>query len=230
MLDRLESGARRQRTFVADASHDLQSPLTAMRADLEVALAHPDRVKVSELAHDLLAASSHMEDVVSDLLHLAVEDDAPHPDPALLDLDTIVLEEVARARPGSTVALAVQAVSAAPVLGDAAALRRLVRNLLDNAVRHADAQVEVALATSADGAVVLDVRDDGPGVPPEHRDRVFDRFFRGDVARTPRTGGSGLGLAIARRVAERHHGTLTREAGAGLGGRGAHFRLELPGA
>ena len=101
MLGRLESGARRQRAFVADASHDLQSPLTAMRADLEVALAHPEQVEMSALAHDLLAASGQMEEVVSDLLHLAVEDDAPHPDPALLDLDAIVLEEVARVRTGS---------------------------------------------------------------------------------------------------------------------------------
>ena len=115
------------------------------------------------------------------------------------------------------------------MLGDAAALRRLVCNLLDNAARHAHTRVEVALATSAEGAVVLDVRDDGPGVAPDDRDRVFDRFFRGgDAARTPGTGGSGLGLAIARRVAERHQGTLTLEDDPGLAGRGAHFRLQLP--
>ena len=229
MLDRLESAARRQRAFVADASHDLQSPLTAMRADLEIALAHPEQVEQSALVDDLLAAGRQMEDVVSDLLHLAVEDDAPHPDPTLLDLDAVVLEEAARLRSGTSAVLDAHAVSGAPVLGDAAALRRLVRNLLDNAVRHADTRVELALVTNAEGAVVLDVRDDGPGVPPEDRDRVFDRFFRGDAARTPGAGGSGLGLAIARRVAERHHGTLTLEADAGLAGRGAHFRLRLPG-
>jgi signal transduction histidine kinase len=231
MLERLERGAQKQRAFVADASHDLQSPLTAMRADLEVALAHPERVEMPALARDLLAASGRMEEVVADLLHLAVEDDAPLPEPMLLDLDAVVLEEVARAwLTGRRLTIDTSGVSAAPVRGDAAALRRCVRNLLDNAVRYAGARVVVTLAATA-AEVALDIRDDGPGISPEDHERVFDRFYRGDPARTASAGnGSGLGLAIARRVAERHGGSLTVEDGPALDGRGARLRLVLPGA
>jgi len=224
MLDRLEESSLRQRAFVADASHDLQSPLAALRAQLEVAAAHPDRVDVATLVPELLANSAEMEHLVRDLLYLAVEDgEHQRQTLVLLDLDDIVLEEAARVRPAAGVQVDTSEVSAAPVLGDAAELRRLLRNLLDNAVRHAATRVEVRLHCN-DSGVVLEVVDDGPGVPEADRERVFDRFYRGDAARA-RHAGSGLGLAIARSVAERHGGDLRL-----LGGPGAHFQLRLPPA
>jgi signal transduction histidine kinase len=171
-----------------------------------------------------------MELLVADLLALAVEEGAGEPPRRdLLDLDALVLEEAARARAATEVTIDTADVSAAPVTGEAASLRRLVRNLLENAVRHAASQVRLGLATAADH-VVLDVVDDGPGVDAGDRDRVFDRFFRADPARQPGTrgsgGGSGLGLAIVRQVAERHGGSVALLPGAP--DEGAHFRVTLP--
>jgi signal transduction histidine kinase len=225
MLARLEASSTRQRTFVADASHDLQSPLAAQRARLEVALSDPVDTEVEGLARDLLAGNAEMEGLVHDLLFLAT-DHAGAPPPALvpLDLDDLVLEEVARLRPTTGVLLDTAAVSAAPVRGDRAELRRLVRNLLDTAVRHAVSVVHVAVAVH-DGVVRLDVHDDGPGVSVEDAERVFERFHRGDAARSRDDGGSGLGLAIARTVARRHGGEVS--VGPGPGG---HFVLALPAA
>jgi signal transduction histidine kinase len=121
------------------------------------------------------------------------------------------------------VEVATAEVSAAPVRGDADELRRLVRNLLENAGRHAGSQVRVRLLAERDD-VRLDVADDGPGIPPDERERVFDRFVGLHEARTRGTG-SGLGLAIARQVALRHGGTLT-VADSDLGG--ACLVLVLP--
>ena len=229
MLDRLEAAQSRQRAFVADASHDLQSPLAAQRAQLEVALAHPDRTDAATLAQELLATTDQLEQLVRDLLFLAAADaDASGPRPGPLDLEDIVLEEVTRARTAATVAVDTSGVSAAPAVADRGDVQRIVRNLLDNALAHARTSVEVR--SSADGeGVRLDVVDDGPGIAAEDRERVFDRFHRGDPARSRHTSGSGLGLAIARTLAERNHGTLVLADGAD-GPAGAHFVLRLPPA
>ena len=228
MLDRLAEAARRQRDFVADASHDLQSPLTALRTELEVALANPYDVDVASWARGLLASSTEMELLVQDLVALAVLEAGTDPLGAeLLDLDELVLEEAARARPATGVAIDTVGVSAAPVRGDPVALRRLARNLLDNAVAHAARRVVVTLRAEPD-AVVLEVVDDGPGVADEDRERVFDRFFRGDPVRR-HGGGSGLGLAIARQVAQRHGGALDL-VGHADGAPTSRFRLVLPPA
>jgi signal transduction histidine kinase len=230
MLARLQGSAERQRAFVADASHDLQSPLTGLRTQLEVALARPDDVDVPALTQQLLSTSTEMELLVGDLLALAVDEGSSAPVRRdLLDLDALVLEEATRARPATKIVIDTTRVSAAPVRGDDVALRRLVRNLLDNAVRHATATVRLQLTTTRD-EVVLDVVDDGPGVAEGDRSRVFDRFYRADPARQPGTrghgGGSGLGLAIVRRVAERHGGSATLLPGAA--DEGAHFQVALP--
>jgi len=220
MLDRLDEAHRRQRDFVADASHELQSPVAAIRTQLEVALAHPDGTDWHVLAGDLLTDCSQMERLVRDLLFLA-RTDLPH-DPVprtWLDLDDLVLEEAARA--GGSVAVSTAAVSAAPVLGHPDELRRLVRNLLENAVRHATTQVVVALEQDAQ-ETRLTVEDDGLGVPADERERIFDRFHRGGGARD--SDGTGLGLAIARSIAEGHGGTLAiAESSVG-----ARFELRLP--
>lgn len=226
MLTRLEDARDRQRAFVADTSHDLQSPLAAQRALLEVALADPARTDLGGLARELLAVNSDLERLVRDLLFLASYDaGAAAPADQPLDLDDVVLEEAARARPATDVRIDTSGVSGAPVRGDRGELQRLVRNLVDNAVRHAATTVTVRLSGNGAGAR-LEVADDGPGVPAADRDRIFDRFYRGDSARSRQDGGSGLGLAIARTVAERHGGTLQLAAGSP----GATFVLSLPPA
>ncbi|CUR55005.1 Two component signal transduction histidine-protein kinase/phosphatase [metagenome] len=222
MLERLERSQQRQREFVADASHDLQSPLAALRAEAEVALLHPERYDVAALARELLGSTAQLEHLVADLVQLSRLDAGAPLETMLLDLDDVVLEEATRVRVSTTVAVDTSAVSAAPVWGDAAELRRLVRNLLDNAVRHARRQVHVSLLGSAT-QVVLEVSDDGPGVDPEDRERIFERFVRGDAART-HPGGTGLGLAIAQGIARRHGGRIeVLDADPG-----ATFRLVLP--
>jgi signal transduction histidine kinase len=227
MLGRLEEADARQRAFVADASHDLQSPLAAQRAELEVALAGTAGTDPAVLARDLLAGTTEMERLVQDLLYLAADDDGAPPPPLVpLDLDDLVLEEATRLRPATGVRIDTAGVSAAPVRGDRGELRRLVRNLLENGTRHAATAVTVDTAVDAD-LVRLDVRDDGPGVDPADAERVFDRFHRGDPARARVAGevaGTGLGLAIARTVARRHGGDLVLEPD----GPGAHFVLRLP--
>ena len=221
MLGRLEHARERQRAFVADVSHDLRSPLTAQRAQLEVALAHPGSGDDEQLHRDLLGHVAEMDSLVGDLLFVVTDDERPRTRRPL-DLEDIVLEEAARVRRLGGPDVDTAAVSAAPVVGDPDELRRLVRNLVENAVAHARSRIELRAALDGDG-VVVEVVDDGPGVPPGDEEAVFERFHRGDTARTRR--GTGLGLSIARTVAERHGGTLVLVHGdAG----GAHFRLTLP--
>ncbi len=226
MLDRLEAASRRQREFVADASHELRSPLAAFRAQLEVALEHPGDADWEATAVALLADSDRMERIVGDLLYLARTDALPpEPSPTLVDLDDIVLDEVNRLRSHAGVQIDTSQVSAAPVRGSREELCRLVRNLLDNAVRHARSSVRVELATAGD-EVVLAVEDDGPGVPSDQRQRIFERFVRLDAARSP-DGGTGLGLAIVHAITVRHSGEVSLEPSA-VGAR-LVVRLLAPG-
>ncbi len=225
MLARLETSQDRQRSFVADVSHDLQSPLAAQRAQLEVALAHPGSTDLADLGRDLLATTGEMEHLVRDLLFLASADAGTAlAEPTSVDLEDIVLEEAARARPGTPVDIDTTGVSAAPVRARPDDVRRIVRNLLDNAVAHATSSVELRACTEG-GSSLLEVIDDGPGVPAADRERIFDRFHRGDRARSRATAGSGLGLAIGRTLAERNDGDLNLHASRS----GAHFVLRLPG-
>ena len=222
MLGRLETSARRQREFVADVSHDLQSPLTGQRTTLELALARPDETELRTLCVDMLGATGEMERLVGDLLVLASVDGGVPAEPTLFDLDELVLEEATRLRAVTTVRIDTARVSAAPAYAHPGDVRRIVRNLLENAVAHATQVVEVVVGAEPDLAT-LDVLDDGPGIDPGDRERVFDRFYRADAARS-RGGGSGLGLAIARSLAERSGGDVRVLDSAG----GAHLRLTLP--
>jgi signal transduction histidine kinase len=229
MLERLDAAARRQRDFVADVSHDLQSPLAAQRVALEVALARPGEVDADRLRDEVLRATTDMEHLVGDLLVVASMDANGSSVPALMDLDSLVLEEAARARTGGRVEVDTSAVSAAPAYANADDVRRVVRNVLDNAVAHARNKVMLTVGT-CDGAArwesaLLLVADDGPGIPAESRDSVFDRFYRAQASRT-RSSGSGLGLAIARGLAERNGGRLDLVAA----DRGTTMRLLLPTA
>ena len=223
MLGRLEQAQDRQRRFVADVSHDLRSPLTAQRTQLEVAVAHPESVDHEQLHRDLLGHVDEMDALVGDLLFVVTDDERPRTRQPL-DLEDVVLEEAARVRRLGGPDVDTSRVSAAPVVGDAGELRRLVRNLLENAVAHAHGRIELRASSDA-GTVSVDVVDDGPGVPVGEEESVFERFHRGDAARSRR--GTGLGLSIARTIAERHGGTLVLVRDEGPG---AHFRLTLPHA
>jgi signal transduction histidine kinase len=203
MLDRLAAGRARQREFVADAAHELRSPLANMRTQLEVARHLGPAADWPAVGEDLLADTARLSRLVDDLLLLARSDGAAPPARmAPVDL-TALAHDVA-------VASDVQVVTADPVwtMGAPDELRRILANLVDNAVRHTRSGVQLATAREGDRAVVT-VTDDGPGIAPADRDRVFERFTRLDDSRTLDTGGAGLGLAIVRELVRRHAGTVT---------------------
>jgi signal transduction histidine kinase len=232
MLGRLDAAAQRQRNFVADVSHDLQSPLAAQRVALDVALARPEAIDARILREDVLGATNDLERLVGELLVLASIDAGKASPAALIDLDGIVLEEASRARSNGRVEIDTSRISAAPAYANADDVRRVVRNLLDNAIAHARTRVVLTVSglehPDAGGDrswAQLLVADDGTGVPPEQRDRIFERFYRAESARSPGSG-SGLGLSIARGLAERNRGRVDLvEPGAG-----ATLRLLLPPA
>ena len=206
MLDRLQVAGERQGTFVGDAAHELRSPLAAVRATVEVALAHPGTYDVQGLADDVLEQVLRLQRLVDDLLQLAAVGAAPARSE---DVDLRALaEEVAAGR--------ARVSGQARVLSDREALRRVLRNLVDNAARHAVSEVRVDVAPDR-----VVVEDDGPGVPATDRERVFARFTRLDGARARDSGGTGLGLAIARESARSLGGDLVLEGS-------ARFVLLLP--
>jgi signal transduction histidine kinase len=209
MLERVDDAAQRQARFVADASHELRSPLTRIRSELEVDLAHTDDADLAATHRSILEETVGLQHLVEDLLHLARTDAGAAPASARsrVDLDDIVLGLARRLRAGGGVTVDIAGVAAVQVVGHAGQLTRAVGNLADNAARHATSTVTLTLA-ERDHSAVLAVSDDGPWVPPEDRERIFDRFTRLDDARTATTGGAGLGLAIARDIVERHGGTL----------------------
>lgn len=219
-LDRLESAVGQHRQFVADASHELRSPIAALRTELELAVNHPSRTDWPASARDALADTRRLESLTTDLLFLARMDADEPTRNGEVDL-TATLAELAQRRPAVRAHL-----PAGPVTVDGSAdrIQRLLTNVLDNARRHSRDHVDVRLHAS-NATAVVHVDDDGNGIAPEHRDRIFDRFTRLDEARTRDGGGSGLGLAIARDIAHHHGGTL--QAGESPTG-GARFTLRLP--
>lgn len=245
MLDRLEVAAGRQRAFVADAAHELRTPVAALRAQLDVAATHPGAYAPGELVAVLGAEVRRMQALVDDLLLLARLGSRPLP-AGEVDLGAVARDAVALAVAGAVAGAApapeagpagtggraadaapaerpaVEVVGAGRARGDAAALGRVVRNLVDNALRHADGSVRVEVA---DGRVT--VADDGPGVPAAERERAFERFVRLDEARARPGGGSGLGLAIARELAREHGGDVVL-ADRADGARGLRAELRLP--
>lgn len=225
MLGRLERAAQRQRRFVSDASHELRSPVASIRAHAEVALAHPGATTAAELAETVLAEDLRVQRLVEDLLLLArVDEGSLELHRRQVDLDDLVFEEANRLRAETALAIDTSAVSAARVLADPDSLRRVLRNLGDNAARHARSRLAFALASSAAGAR-LTVEDDGPGIPVADRERIFERFVRLDDARARDNGGSGLGLAIVGELVAATGGTV-RVVESGLGG--ARFEITLP--
>ncbi|MEV4262532.1 HAMP domain-containing sensor histidine kinase [Kribbella sp. NPDC049584] len=209
MLDRLQRSHESQLQFVSDASHELRSPLATIRQHAEVARAYPGRTCVADLAATVLAEDLRMQGLVDDLLLLARADEEPAGCPDTpVDLDDVVFAAAKQLRMATNLTIETAAVSAGQVRGDRVALARMVGNLADNASRHARSLVTFSLSESADG-VVLTVADDGPGIAPEDRSRVFNRFVRLDSARTRESGGAGLGLAIVAKIVQKHGGTIT---------------------
>ena len=224
MLDRLHSAASAQRRFVSDSSHELRSPLAVVRTTVEVARRHPEQAQWEEVADVVLLETGRLQSLVEDLLLLARTDEGGlqlrHEE---VDLDDLVAAEVKRLRREGKVEVQV-ALKPVRVLGDYGRLAQVLRNLTDNAVRYAAGLVSVRLTTSESRAV-LEVGDDGPGVPIEDQERVFGRFVRLDESRSRAVGGTGLGLAIVRQIVAAHHGSVelgTRPQG------GALVRVELP--
>ncbi len=223
-LERLEGAIRRQQRFVADASHELRSPLTRIRTELEVDLAPGNPIDPSRTERSILDETIALQRLVEDLLHLARGDDENVATAAFeaVDLDDIVLREARRLRERGRVMVDLQGVTAAQTFGDPHQLARAVRNLFDNAERHAVSTVAVGLA-EAGGRVLLTVSDDGNGISAGDRAVIFERFTRLDDARARDTGGTGLGLAIVRDIIERHHGTVGLDNGTQT-----RFVVELP--
>jgi signal transduction histidine kinase len=225
MLDRVEHAIERQRRFVADASHELRSPLTRIRADLEVAIAYPDTLDPETVYRGLLADTIGLQELVDDLLlHARLGSGSTSRPRAQVDLDDLLLTEAWRLRERSLVRVDTSAVSAARVLGDAKQLDRAIRNLTSNAERHARTTVTLELQEETEHSVLV-VADDGPGIPAEHHATVFQRFTRLDGARSRDAGGSGLGLAIVHDIVAGHGGTIVV---ASTDGQGARFVVTLP--
>jgi signal transduction histidine kinase len=224
MLGRLQGAAMRQRQFVSDASHELRSPVAAIRTDVEVALREGDAADWSATGRAVLAEEERLERLLGDLLVLAADDEGGSGAPCEVDVVAVVRAEAER---GRRVPVEVEVDGEpCPVAGSADGLTRVVANLLDNAARHARGQVRVTVAGSGDGpGVRLVVDDDGPGIPEADRERVFERFTRLDDARTRDDGGAGLGLAVVRSIVTGHGGRVRAEA-APLGG--ARLVVELP--
>ncbi|MEU1202545.1 HAMP domain-containing sensor histidine kinase [Streptomyces sp. NPDC005813] len=222
-LAALEKSVERQHRFVADASHELRSPIASLRTQLEVADQHPGLLNTTDLLHDVV----RLQGLATDLLLLARLDAGEQPGGTTVDLAELVAEDVARhAHSGRiTPTLRIED-TALSVRGSGGQLSRVLSNLLDNAQRHAADAVTVALKTEGD-VVLLTVADDGHGIAPADRERVFERFVRLDEARGRDEGGAGLGLAIARDVVHRHGGTLTVTDAPGGG---AAFEVRLPRA
>ncbi|MEV8315139.1 HAMP domain-containing sensor histidine kinase [Streptomyces sp. NPDC059900] len=231
-LGRLEAEADQQRSFVADASHELRTPLAALHMELELALRGTENIPWRQVVTNALGDTLRLQHLTTELLLLARLDaltgDAGPPGNRVIDMADLVREELGRRRTPSRLAL-VSRIEQQPVLvqGSRGLLARVLGNLLDNAERHATTTVTVHLAPGPGRrTLTLEVRDDGPGVPPDDQARIFERFTRLEEARARDTGGAGLGLAIAHRITALHQGTLTLSPEAS----GAHFTVRLPTA
>ncbi|MGH8738689.1 MAG: ATP-binding protein [Burkholderiales bacterium] len=232
LLQRLERALHTQRAFVADAAHELRTPLTALRLQAQVAERATDQAERGEALGSLKQGVERASHVVQQLLTLAREEYPPASEPGPVRLDELARDVVAQYTPLAQtrgVDLGLAQVEPVTTAGAAAALRTLLSNLVDNAVRYTPAAGRVDVAAFRDGTqAALEVSDSGPGIPPEERTRVFDRFYR---RAGESSDGSGLGLAIVKQIVARHGGTIAlADAGAGAGGLRVAVRLPLTAA
>ncbi|WP_245657535.1 sensor histidine kinase [Herbidospora mongoliensis] len=220
-LDRLEEAVEQQRRFASDASHDLRSPLTAMRAEVESSLLDIEATNWADTGEAILASIDRLQALVDDLLQIARLDSGAQGRSDPVDLGQLAAMELDRRRHRMRVVRELHAGVIIP--GDRLRLGRVLTNLVDNAERHANSVVTVKVYEE-DGQAVMEVLDDGAGVPRDKREHVFQRFTRLDAARSRDSGGTGLGLAIARQISESHGGSLCIEDSA----KGARFVLRIP--
>ncbi|GAA4570862.1 hypothetical protein GCM10023193_58350 [Planotetraspora kaengkrachanensis] len=216
----LREAIERQRRFVFDASHDLRNPITGLLAELEVAIAEPDS-DLHQLLRKLLLDAERLNDIVNDLLELARLDAAPPAPTEPVDLTQLVIDELKRRT--LTVAVVTRLERQVVVNASRIRLARLLGNLVNNAERHTSTVIEISVTGDPPDAV-LEVIDDGPGIAPADRERIFERLFRLDDACRRDPGGSGLGLPIAREIAHAYGGRLY----AADHPTGARFVLRLP--
>jgi signal transduction histidine kinase len=227
MVARVEQIVSQQRQFLADTSHELRNPLSVIRGNLDFVRRVTTDQACLESLHEAEVEAARMSRLVNDLLLLAQSDRAEFlaPRPLRLDLLLRQLAEQAQAATDDLV-LTVDAPTETWVLADPDRLRQLLWNLLENAMRYTPTGGCIALALRADATVAsLEVADTGPGVPPEHEARVFERFYRADASRARATGGAGLGLAIVKHIAEAHGGRVVLR---NRPGEGASFLITLP--
>jgi signal transduction histidine kinase len=224
MLHRISESVDRQRQFIGDASHELKTPLTSMRTQLEVLFAHPDVIDWRQATGNVALDLERMQDLIADLLLLTKLDDQVPARTDRVELSELAMEcfrASSPSRPGASITL-----DSAPVwvVGDRAQLARLINNLLANAWRHAATNAAISIGPDAPSQAVITIYDDGPGIPVADRERVFDRFVRLDEARSVDSGGTGLGLAIVRDIAHAHGGTVVLTDN----NPGARFVVSLP--
>jgi signal transduction histidine kinase len=223
-LARLDTSVEQQRRFVADASHELRGPLAALRADLEISVTHPERTAWHDVARDTLSDVERLQHLTEDLLLLARLDSNQQRPHQQVDLAEVAAVAAGGIRRNDVDVNVLGADSSAIVDGDPEQLHRMMRNLVHNAEEHAEHRITITVTKQA-ATVQLQIADDGPGVPAEVRDIVFERFVRVDTARTRDTGGTGLGLAIVADVVASHHGSITVTDS---DPHGATFTVELP--
>ncbi|CAL9598435.1 Signal transduction histidine-protein kinase ArlS [Nocardiopsis dassonvillei] len=225
-LDRLEEAVIRQRRFVSDASHELRNPIAGMRAKLEVELSdpRPDPRERELLLTGLLSDTGRLENIVSDLLELARLDSDLAASREPFDLAALVRQEFGSRR--QVADLQVHTRGEVPVCMDRLRMTRVLTNLVANAERHAQERIDLVVDRAGDGSAVVEVHDDGSGVPEADRERIFERFARLSESRDLDPEGSGLGLAISREIVKAYGGTLTAGRSDLLGG--ALFTLRIP--
>ncbi len=222
MLDSLETSVDRQRRFVADAAHEMRTPVAGMTTTLEVARAHPETSQA--LVDDLLAGHRRLGRLVNDLLILAAVDGRAPQRAAPVDLAGVVTDCSRRPVPDG-ISLRLGRLDRVFVLGDETQLSRVVSNLVDNALRYAASMVELSVHQDGHQAVIT-VSDDGPGIPEPERERIWERFARLDDDRSRASGGSGLGLAMVKELTDAHGGTVSVTGS--QPGPGAAFLVRLP--
>jgi signal transduction histidine kinase len=224
MLARLEHTRAREQQFVADASHELRSPLASIRAQLEVNVEYPELAARQASDREILVDTIRLQRLVDDLLTVSKLEGTEHADRqwALVDVDAIVLREARWLRTRTSLHVDTSGVSGSQVLGNADEITQAVKNLLDNGARHAHSTI-VAELSEDDRYVHLTIADDGPGIPRDAQRRIFERFVRLDESRARDTGGTGLGLAITHAIVSAHGGSITVS-----GPPGARFVVTLP--
>jgi signal transduction histidine kinase len=221
MLDRLQASDTEQRRFVSDASHELRSPLATLRAGIEIAAADPTGRMWLQMKDVLAEETTRMSFLVEDLLTLAKANDGGlRVEQKDVDLDDVLDQEIRRLRSTSPNQISVELVPAR-IRGDARRLTQVLRNVLDNADRHALSRIAVDLRTAGD-RVIITVDNDGDPIPEADRERIFERFVRLDGSRSREGGGSGLGLAIAAGIVAAHQGSIRSTDGPA-----GHCRFEI---